>query len=88
MASTQTEEQQARLAAEHDLHVEMLPGTEILTDIGNTHRIHAHNVAESTVLIPQPSLSPDDPLVIHQQLQDHDSRLTGVPRTGVVNGRL
>lgn len=55
-------EQQARLAVEQELHVEMLPGTELLEDIGNLHRIHDHNAANSTVLVPQPSSFPNDPL--------------------------
>ncbi|CZR66561.1 related to MFS transporter [Phialocephala subalpina] len=62
MSSVLNAEQQARLTTERDLHVEMLPGTELLEDVGNLHRIHAHNVANSTVLVPQPSSSPDDPL--------------------------
>lgn len=63
MTSIQNTELQARLAAEQELNIEMLPGTEILSDISNLHRVHAHNTPDSTVLVPQPSASPDDPLV-------------------------
>lgn len=63
MSSVPNTEQQARLAVEQELHIEMLPGTELLEDVGNLHRIHDHNAVNSTVLVPQPSSSPNDPLV-------------------------
>ena len=63
MSSAQDTEVQARITAERDLDYEFLPGTELLTDIGDVHRVHAHNAPDSTVLVPQPSASPDDPLV-------------------------
>lgn len=63
MSLAHNTELQARIVAEHDLDYEFLPGTELLTDIGDVHRVHAHNAPNSTVLVPQPSASPDDPLV-------------------------
>ena len=62
MATTQMDEQ-TRAAIEHEFEVEMLPGTELLTNASFTHRVHNHNSANSTVLIPQPSKNLDDPLV-------------------------
>lgn len=39
--------------------MEILPGTEIMTDVGSHHFVKG---AHKTVLVPQPSASPDDPL--------------------------
>lgn len=64
MSTVLTTEQQTRLAAERDFNVEMLPGTELLTDSTFGHRIHDRNVVNSTILIPQPSKLLDDPLVL------------------------
>ena len=47
-----------RIAAE--LHTEILPGTEIMADVGNTHFVKGST--SETVLVPQPSDDPDDPL--------------------------
>ena len=43
-----------------ELHTEILPGTEIMADIGNTHFVKG--VHNHTVLVPQPSDDPNDPL--------------------------
>jgi hypothetical protein len=56
-------EHDARRIAEIQTHVEMLPGTEVMRDIGSTHLVHAGATSDGTVLIPQPSASADDPLV-------------------------
>lgn len=63
METMQRKDEQARLAVEQELNVEMLPGTELLADTAMVHRVHDHNNPSSTVLIPQPSASKDDPLV-------------------------
>ncbi|KAL9060806.1 MAG: hypothetical protein Q9162_000510 [Coniocarpon cinnabarinum] len=44
---------------EDELHTEILPGTEIMTDVGSTHFVKGKS---STVLVPQPSSDPHDPL--------------------------
>ena len=46
--------------------VEILPGTEVMTDIGDRHFIHVGNKESATVLIPQPTTDLDDPLVSYQ----------------------
>jgi len=46
-----------------ETNVEILPGTELMADIGGAHFIHAHNSANSAVLVPQPTEDPHDPLV-------------------------
>jgi len=43
---------------EEELHVEILPGTEIMTDVGSHHFVKGGK----TVLVPQPSDDPSDPL--------------------------
>jgi hypothetical protein len=63
MSPVQNTERQQQLAAAQEMNVEMLPGTEILTDVGNLRRIHDHNTQDSMVLVPQPSADPNDPLV-------------------------
>ena len=44
---------------EKELHTEILPGTEIMTDVGSTHFVKGRG---KTVLVPQPSPDPHDPL--------------------------
>ncbi|KAH8700059.1 MFS transporter-like protein [Phaeosphaeriaceae sp. PMI808] len=44
---------------ENELHTELLPGTEIMADVGNHHFVKG---AHRQVLVPQPSDDPDDPL--------------------------
>ena len=44
---------------EQELRTEILPGTEIMTDVGSTHFVKNRG---STVLVPQPSADPHDPL--------------------------
>jgi len=52
-----------RLAVEHEIHYEMLPGTEVMADIAGLHQVHANNESISVVLVPQPSEQLHDPLV-------------------------
>ena len=42
-----------------ELHVELLPGTEVMTDVGSHHFVKG---SHRTVLVPQPSDDPHDPL--------------------------
>ena len=46
---------------EQELHVEILPGTEVMADVGSHHFVKGGK----EVLIPQPSSDPHDPLVNH-----------------------
>jgi hypothetical protein len=55
--------EEQRVLAEREMHVEMLSGTEVMTDVGRGHLVHAKNSPNATVLIPQPTASPNDPLV-------------------------
>lgn len=71
---------------ERETHVEILPGTELMADIGGAHFIHAHNSAYSTVLVPQPTADPHDPLVGILLGQLLDMRLTMPCRIGVLGG--
>ncbi|KAL9065044.1 MAG: hypothetical protein Q9157_007617 [Trypethelium eluteriae] len=45
-------------AIEEELHTEILPGTEVMTDVGSHHFVKSSN----KVLVPQPSDDPHDPL--------------------------
>jgi len=53
--------------------VEMLPGTEIMTDVAGAHAIHDHGSHDSAVLIPRPSSDPRDPLVCILKCQTCDT---------------
>ncbi|KAK3056670.1 hypothetical protein LTR09_002463 [Extremus antarcticus] len=46
-------------AIEEELGVEILPGTEVMTDVGSHHFVKG----ASQVLVPQPSADKADPLV-------------------------
>ena len=46
---------------EHDVPTEILPGTEIMGDVGDYH--FTKRGRNNTVLVPQPSNDPNDPLV-------------------------
>jgi hypothetical protein len=48
---------------EAERQIELLPGTEIMTELSGTHFVHAHNAPNSTVLVPQPTQLAHDPLV-------------------------
>ncbi|RBR05647.1 uncharacterized protein FIESC28_11310 [Fusarium coffeatum] len=52
--------QEARETIQDELHIEVLPGTEIMTDIGKEHYVRAKE--SDQVLVPQPSQDPHDPL--------------------------
>ncbi|EFQ94824.1 hypothetical protein CFE70_000308 [Pyrenophora teres f. teres 0-1] len=52
-----SEEERRQLEAE--LHTEILPGTEVMADVGSHHFVKG---AHQTVLVPQPSDDPNDPL--------------------------
>lgn len=43
---------------ENELHIEILPGTEVMADVGSHHFVKG----KSHVLVPQPSDDPHDPL--------------------------
>lgn len=43
---------------EEELHTEILPGTEVMTDVGSHHFVKG----SSGVLVPQPTADPSDPL--------------------------
>jgi mannose-6-phosphate isomerase-like protein (cupin superfamily) len=53
---------------EQELHVELLPGTEIMIDSGEHHFVKASGSTDR-VLVPQPSNDPHDPLVSHPQIE-------------------
>lgn len=46
---------------EEELHIEILPGTEIMADFG-THKFVKETGSKGPVLVPQPSNNPHDPL--------------------------
>jgi hypothetical protein len=54
------DEQQVR-QLEEELHIEILPGTEIMADFG-THHFVKDSGSKGPVLVPQPSNNPHDPL--------------------------
>ncbi|KAH8884984.1 serine/threonine kinase 16 [Thozetella sp. PMI_491] len=41
---------------------ELVPGTEVMADLGDAHLVHAQSSLDSVVLIPQPTDDPHDPL--------------------------
>lgn len=43
--------------------VSMVPGTELMTDVDGDPHVHVGNLANSVVLVPQPSKDLHDPLV-------------------------
>lgn len=47
---------------EQELHVKILPGTELMIDSGSHHFVKA-SASSDRVLVPQPSNDPRDPLV-------------------------
>lgn len=61
MAASNTEN--ARQKIEQELHCELLPGTELMTEVAGVHLVHAHNAPNAVALVPQPSSDPSDPLV-------------------------
>ncbi|EMF14204.1 MFS general substrate transporter [Sphaerulina musiva SO2202] len=46
---------------EQELHIDIVPGTEVMTDVGSHHFVKGGG-ASSQVLVPQPSEHPHDPL--------------------------
>jgi hypothetical protein len=50
---------QERRELEAELHTEILPGTEVMADVGSHHFVKG---AHRQVLVPQPSDDPNDPL--------------------------
>lgn len=46
---------------EEELHVELLPGTEVMADVGRHHFVKSSGKSHQ-VLVPQPSDDPHDPL--------------------------
>ena len=59
--SIRTDRLQQIHALEEELHVEILPGTEIMKDVGTKHFVHSATNRDR-VLVPQPSDDPHDPL--------------------------
>ena len=59
--ATDTEALQERDKIAEELHMELLPGTEIMTDIGSHHFVKSSG-KKHRVLVPQPSDNPHDPL--------------------------
>jgi hypothetical protein len=57
--------QDAAEEVEQRLHVELVPGTEILADLTSTHFVHGRN--KDVVLVPQPTAYLHDPLVRHHR---------------------
>ncbi len=55
-------DRQALHQLEQELNVEILPGTEIMTDVGSRHFLKSAGNSDR-VLVPQPSADPHDPLV-------------------------
>lgn len=47
---------------EEELHTQIVPGTEIMTDVGSHHFVKS-SATSDRVLVPQPSDNPHDPLV-------------------------
>ena len=47
---------------EQELHTQIVPGTEIMADVG-THHFVKSSTKSGPVLVPQPSSDPHDPLV-------------------------
>ena len=47
---------------EEELHVQVVPGTEIMKDVGSHHFVKS-SAQSGPVLVPQPSDDPHDPLV-------------------------
>lgn len=47
---------------EQELNVEILPGTEVMRDVGSHHFVKS-SANSDKVLVPQPSADPNDPLV-------------------------
>ncbi|CAK3809951.1 Protein HOL1 [Lecanosticta acicola] len=60
MASTKADPLDQRIAEQIE-DVEIIPGTEVMKDVGDVHFAHAGG-ANSSVLVPQPSNNPSDPL--------------------------
>ena len=53
---------------EEELRVRIVPGTEIMTDVGSHHFVKSSN----RVLVPQPSDDPHDPLVNYPPIEQID----------------
>jgi hypothetical protein len=54
-------DEKQRQQLEQELHIEILPGTEIMADFG-THHFVKQTGSKGPVLVPQPSNNPNDPL--------------------------
>jgi len=54
-------DEKQRQQLEEELHIEILPGTEIMADFG-THHFVKQTGNKGPVLVPQPSNNPHDPL--------------------------
>lgn len=52
---------------EKELHTKIVPGTEIMADVGSHHFVKSSTTSDR-VLVPQPSNNPHDPLVSRTKL--------------------
>ncbi|KAI7547338.1 MFS general substrate transporter [Hortaea werneckii] len=48
--------------AAEQLNVEIIPGTELMKDVGDVHFAHAGGASTGSVLVPHPTTDPSDPL--------------------------
>ncbi|KAL8795615.1 MAG: hypothetical protein Q9195_001853 [Heterodermia aff. obscurata] len=64
---------------EEELNVTIVPGTEVMTDVGSHHFVKS-SAASDRVLVPQPSDDPHDPLV--RLLQCRREMLDVIARDG------
>jgi hypothetical protein len=78
---------QALRELEQELHTEIVPGTEIMIDVGTHHFVKAGTGGHS-VLVPQPSDDQHDPLVSSQVLTAKPDTVLTESRTGVRCGKV
>lgn len=74
---------QALRELEDELHTEIFPGTEIMTDVGSHHFVKG--AKQQQVLVPQPSDDEHDPLVCTLENLGLEVSLTRL-RIGAQNG--
>lgn len=67
MINLLTDGEQQIQALEQELHIEILPGTEIMKDVGVKHFVHS-STNRDRVLVPQPSADPHDPCTLKLSL--------------------
>ena len=67
---------------EEELNVQILPGTEIMADVGSHHFVKSN----SGVLVPQPTDDPRDPLVCAADVKHSEERAEMKCRIGIPFG--